>query len=62
MSNIYLDKIAGLPGLNVFKSSITNPSIFNTLGKTIKKKPIGSTIKANSGLTLHNQKLGIKSI
>jgi hypothetical protein len=62
MHNRYLEKIAGLPGLNVFKSGITNPAIFNTLGRAIEKKPVGGIVKANTGLTLHNQKLGVKSI
>lgn len=58
MSNKYLEKLA-LFTPNVFKSSVKIPSIFNSKGRAIVKKPIGTLINSNASLGVTKNKMGI---
>jgi hypothetical protein len=57
--NKYLQKAAGLLGLNVFKSSVVHPTIFNSSGRAIVKKPVGTLINPSAKLGSIKNKMGM---
>ena len=58
--NKYLEKIA--ISLNVFKPAVTKPTIFNSAGLVMAKKPIGKLQTPSMGVMNQKRKLNVKSI